>query len=96
DLPDMAPINHNKADTQTYLHRIGRTGRFGRVGVSISLLSGRRDWNMLVEIEQYFGVKMQGLDTNDWDEVEDKIKKVLKSTRAQANFRQGQNKDVAM
>ena len=92
----MAPIDHNRADTQTYLHRIGRTGRFGRIGVSISLVSGKRDWNILVEIEQYFGVKMQGLDTNDWDDVEKKIKGVLKSTRAQANFRPWQSKDVDM
>ncbi|KAL8942868.1 MAG: hypothetical protein Q9216_001411 [Gyalolechia sp. 2 TL-2023] len=87
DLPDMAPHDHNRADTQTYLHRIGRTGRFGRVGVSISLMVGQRDFNILAEIQDYFGVEMQGLDPNDWDTVEEKIKAVLKSTRAQANFR---------
>lgn len=92
----MAPDNHNRADTQTYLHRIGRTGRFGRVGVSISLISGKRDWNIMCEIEEYFGVKMQGLDTSDWDDVESKIKGVLKSTRAQADFRPTSVKDVDM
>ncbi|KAL8919958.1 MAG: hypothetical protein Q9208_006526 [Pyrenodesmia sp. 3 TL-2023] len=95
DLPDMAPTDHNSADTQTYLHRIGRTGRFGRVGVSISLMSGPRDHRMLRQIEDYFGVKMQGLDPTDWDEVEKRLKVVLKSTRAQANFRP-ETKDVDM
>ncbi|KAI4191463.1 MAG: hypothetical protein L6R41_000114 [Letrouitia leprolyta] len=95
DLPDLSPTAHDRADTQTYLHRIGRTGRFGRVGVSISLMVGPRDYNILVEIQNYFGVEMQGLDPNDWDTVEEKIKAVLKSTRAQANFRP-EVKDVEM
>ncbi|KAI4229272.1 MAG: hypothetical protein L6R36_001020 [Xanthoria steineri] len=86
DLPDQAPHAHDRADTQTYLHRIGRTGRFGRIGVSISLISGQRDVMIMNEIENYFGIKMQGLNPNDWDEVESKIKSVLKSLRAQPNY----------
>ncbi|KAL9039868.1 MAG: hypothetical protein Q9214_004703 [Letrouitia sp. 1 TL-2023] len=87
DLPDLSPNYPHRADNQTYLHRIGRTGRFGRVGVSISLISGNRDWRLLSEIQEYFNVKMIGLDTRDWDGVEESIKAVLKSNRAQANFR---------
>ena len=35
------PLNENhQADTETYLHRIGRTGRFGRVR---SLAQGQRE-----------------------------------------------------
>ncbi|KAL8648557.1 MAG: hypothetical protein Q9226_005943 [Calogaya cf. arnoldii] len=86
DLPDLAPNAHDRADTQTYLHRIGRTGRFGRIGVSISLISGQRDVMIMHEIENYFGIKMQGLNHNDWDEVESKIKAVLKSVRAQPEY----------
>ncbi|KAL8699795.1 MAG: hypothetical protein Q9224_001263 [Gallowayella concinna] len=86
DLPDRAPRENHRADVQTYLHRIGRTGRFGRVGVSISLISGQRDVMIMREIEDYFGIKMQGLNHEDWDEVESKIKAVLKSVRAQPTF----------
>ncbi|KAL8733878.1 MAG: hypothetical protein Q9166_001866 [cf. Caloplaca sp. 2 TL-2023] len=86
DLPDMAPRAHDRADCQTYLHRIGRTGRFGRIGVSISLICGQRDVMIMHEIENYFGIHMQGLNHDDWDEVERKIKGVLKSVRAQPTF----------
>ncbi|KAI4164374.1 MAG: hypothetical protein LQ342_002021 [Letrouitia transgressa] len=105
DLPDLSG-NPHRADNQTYLHRIGRTGRFGRVGVSISLISGNRDWRLLSEIQDYFNVRMIGLDTRDWDGVEESIKAVLKSNRAQANFRpegmawgqagEGKGRDVQM
>ncbi|VEL16360.1 unnamed protein product [Protopolystoma xenopodis] len=33
-----------------YLHRIGRSGRFGRRGVAISLLAGSKDKRQLTEI----------------------------------------------
>ena len=33
------PVDLNgKADCETYLHRIGRTGRFGKMGLAINLV----------------------------------------------------------
>lgn len=32
------------ADPETYLHRIGRTGRFGRVGVAVTFVSSQQEW----------------------------------------------------
>lgn len=74
------------ADVQTYLHRIGRTGRFGRVGVSISFVSNRDEWQMLNEIQQFFQTTIQRIDANDWDEVEEIIKKTIKNPRSGASF----------
>ena len=73
-------------DPQTYLHRIGRTGRFGRVGVSICMLCGTHDWTALKEISDYFCVEMTGLDTNDWDSIETTVKRIIKSTRAEPGY----------
>ncbi|KAK4694635.1 ATP-dependent RNA helicase DDX19/DBP5, partial [Lecanoromycetidae sp. Uapishka_2] len=84
DLPDDGRGN---ADPQTYLHRIGRTGRFGRVGVSISLITGRASHNMIQQIQEYFAVQMTALPHDDWDKVEEIIKKVIKSSRAGTNFK---------
>ncbi|KAL9128996.1 MAG: hypothetical protein Q9217_002430 [Psora testacea] len=92
DLPDDGRGN---ADPQVYLHRIGRTGRFGRVGVSISLIHGRRSFEMIRQISEYFGVQMTALPHDDWDTVESIIKRVIKSSRAGANFKAVQN-DVDM
>ena len=65
DIP--LDVNH-RPDPQTYLHRIGRTGRFGRVGVSISFVHDKRSWSELNEIQQYFGVEMTRVPTDDYDE----------------------------
>ena len=83
-----------QADPQTYLHRIGRTGRFGRVGVSICLICGHRDYKACEEISQYFQINMTGLNTNDWDGIEKTVKKIIKSSRADADY--NKSKEVTM
>jgi ATP-dependent RNA helicase DDX19/DBP5 len=52
DLPvDLA----RRADCDTYLHRIGRTGRFGKAGLAINLVDGPEALAVLKEIEDHFG-----------------------------------------
>lgn len=77
DLPvDQA----GHADPSTYLHRIGRTGRFGRVGVSVSFVHDRESFKVLQEIKTYFGdsCEMTKVPTDDWEEVEKIVKKAIK------------------
>lgn len=76
-----------EADPSTYLHRIGRTGRFGRVGVAVTFVSSREDWQMLDDIRRYFNTEISMVKTSDWDELEENVKKIIKSSRAQASFR---------
>lgn len=71
DLP--VDVN-NKADCETYLHRIGRTGRFGKHGLAINLVDGPASMVVLKDIEGHFGRPIVKLDTEDVDEIE-KIQK---------------------
>lgn len=88
DVPDRF-IGHGKfeADPQTYLHRIGRTGRFGRVGVAVTFISNRKEWEMLMQIQSYFQAEMTKVATDDWDELEETVTKIIKSSRAGTNFK---------
>lgn len=70
------------ADPETYLHRIGRTGRFGRVGVALTFVHDKNSWNQLNDIATYFKTDLVPIDTSDWDAVEELIQKVIKSSRA--------------
>ena len=78
-----------KPDPQTYLHRIGRTGRFGRVGVAVTFVSNRDDWLALMEIQKYFGAEIQKVATDDWDDLEETVTKIIKSSRSGSNFQDG-------
>lgn len=76
---DLPALPNGQADPSTYIHRIGRTGRFGRRGVAISFVHDKTSYNILSAIQKYFGdIEMTRVPTNDWDEVEKIVKKVLK------------------
>lgn len=42
---------------------------------------------MIQQIQEYFAVQMTSLPHDDWDKVEEIIKKVIKSSRAGTNFK---------
>lgn len=85
DIP-MKGMGDAEPDHETYLHRIGRTGRFGRVGVSISFVSDRKSFQALVDIAKHYDIDLVQLSPDDWDETEKKIHDVINSTRAQAKY----------
>ncbi|XP_073476364.1 ATP-dependent RNA helicase DDX25-like [Aquarana catesbeiana] len=64
------PVNmDDQVDFETYLHRIGRTGRFGKKGIAITLIE-KCCLYMLHDIEEYFDTKIKRLDTGDIDQLE--------------------------
>ena len=52
-------------DYDTYLHRIGRTGRFGTKGIGINLICGKRDMENMLKIEKYYQSKIEKMKTMD-------------------------------
>ena len=48
---------------ETYLHRIGRSGRWGRKGVAINFIT-RRDINLLKDIESFYSTEISELPNN--------------------------------
>ncbi|KAF9223702.1 DEAD-domain-containing protein [Gyrodon lividus] len=83
DLPLMnergnSHSNDARPDIETYIHRIGRTGRFGRKGISINFVHDKKTWLQMEEIEKALGKKIIRIETNDLDEMEEKMKKALK------------------
>ena len=78
DIPET--VDH-QPDYETYLHRIGRTGRFGRTGAALSFVHDRKSWESLMAICKHFQVEPTKLDTDDWDEVEKLLKQIMKNAR---------------
>jgi superfamily II DNA/RNA helicase len=50
-------------DVHKYLHRIGRSGRWGRKGMAINFVT-RHDTDTMKKIEGYYGIQMQELPAN--------------------------------
>ena len=67
---DMPVEPTGKPDFETYLHRIGRTGRFGKSGIAVNFIDGPRSMAVMKKIEEHFGKKILLLETNDVDALE--------------------------
>ncbi|ORY85304.1 ATP-dependent RNA helicase DBP5 [Leucosporidium creatinivorum] len=76
DLPLDA---NNKPDPETYLHRIGRTGRFGRQGVSINFVHDRTSFQDMEAIRKALGKPIVRVDTEDFEQMEATLKAAMKA-----------------
>lgn len=50
-------------DHEAYLHRIGRSGRFGRKGIAVNLIT-EKDWKALRGIERHYGTRIKEMPAN--------------------------------
>lgn len=78
---DIPMTVDRQPDIETFHHRVGRTGRFGKAGVALTLLSDRRSWQAYDYICKQQDLHPTKLNTDDWDEVEKTVKAIIKSTR---------------
>ncbi|GIY37339.1 DEAD-box helicase Dbp80 [Caerostris darwini] len=67
---DLPVTVNGAADCETYLHRIGRTGRFGKKGIAINMVEKESDRDILITIEEHFGRKIELIDAFDVDALE--------------------------
>lgn len=76
DLPFMFERDATKGadrniDVETYIHRIGRTGRFGRKGVSVNFVYDDQSWRQMRSLEELIGKKMITIKTGDIEVMEE-------------------------
>lgn len=68
DLP--IDVQTGDIDYETYLHRIGRTGRFGKHGLAINFVDSPTTLSMIKKLEDYFKVKIESLDATNIEAIE--------------------------
>ncbi|KAG6841437.1 hypothetical protein C0991_011107 [Blastosporella zonata] len=81
DMPVMherGKTADERPDIETYIHRIGRTGRFGRKGISINFVHDEKTWNQMNQIEKALSKSIVRIETHDIDEMEKTMNKALK------------------
>lgn len=58
---DVCKVIVDKERVSEYIHRIGRSGRYGRKGVAINLVTNSSERTWLHEIEKYYGIRNEDL-----------------------------------
>lgn len=51
---DLPVDKDGNPDNETYLHRIGRTGRFGKRGLAVNMVDSKHSMNILNRIQDHF------------------------------------------
>jgi len=59
DLPEI--YSTKKPDYETYLHRIGRTGRFGDIGLAVNLVDGTKTKNLVESFKKFYNSEIEQL-----------------------------------
>ena len=59
------PRQERKVDYAAYLHRVGRTARFGKKGVALNMLKGEFDEKYMRSICNYFKVEVPMIKKED-------------------------------
>ncbi|XP_022657385.1 DEAD-box helicase Dbp80-like [Varroa destructor] len=68
---DLPLFRDKNIDLETYYHRVGRSGRFGRPGTAVNLIHPERDYELeaVDQIQQVFKIDMTKVDFHNDDEV---------------------------
>lgn len=66
---DLPVSQDGTPDYETYLHRIGRTGRFGKTGVAINFVDSNSVY-VMEKIQKHFGRPIDRLDATDPEQIE--------------------------
>jgi len=73
---ELPLLRDQRVDPETYIHRIGRSGRFGRKGVAINFVHDEKSKTNLAYLERYFTMTIKPL-SNDIEEMAEAVKKAL-------------------
>ncbi len=59
DMPyHFGPQGKTGLDLETYIHRVGRTGRFGDKGIALNIIENERDNMEIVKLNEKYGINL--------------------------------------
>lgn len=77
DVPFISTHQWLEPDYANYLHRVGRTGRFGTDGVAVTLVDDETKADMVDKIAEHYDIQIEAKkDVDALKEVIDEMRKV--------------------
>jgi len=65
DVPFISTVGWKEPDYANFMHRVGRTGRFGTDGIAVSIVSEEDETenDLLDSIEKFYSIEIQKIDS---------------------------------
>lgn len=70
------PAKPQGADYETYLHRVGRTGRFGDQGIALNIVTNELQLSMLKQIISHYKIDMKEIASDDLNSLNQKLEEI--------------------
>lgn len=68
--------NGATADCETYLHRVGRTGRYGDHGIALNFVTNSEQAEIHQQIVNYYGIGMDEISQDNFNSLNEKLEKI--------------------
>lgn len=68
DVPYLSTVGWLEPDYANYLHRVGRTGRFGTDGVAVTIVDDETKEDMIGKVAEHYGIEINKIN-NGIDEL---------------------------
>ena len=65
---------HGRADPATYIHRIGRTGRWTRKGAAINFVHDKKSEEIMMAISRHFGREIKLIQHDNIEQLTELLK----------------------
>lgn len=69
DIPFIFGTIPKQIDAETYLHRVGRTGRFGDKGIAINVVENAEDFQELSRMNTEYGINLLEMNLSNFKQV---------------------------
>ena len=70
---DHETRGEKEVDLETYLHRVGRTGRFGDRGIALNFVNAKYETHMVDTIKEYYKNEIERIDADDLGNLNQKL-----------------------
>lgn len=81
-IKEAEGIREKKVDFETYLHRVGRTGRFGDKGIAVNFINNKEELGMMREVQDYYKSEILPIQVGDLKELDRKLNEIKELNKA--------------
>ena len=73
---DDKTAHRREVDFETYLHRVGRTGRFGDRGIAINLVDKEKDSELIKQIQDHYKNNIREINASELKDINNILKEI--------------------